>query len=98
MKLFISYRRDDARHLTDRIYDRLVTQFGKAAVFKDVDAIPLGVDFRGHLTESVAQCDVVLVVIGRNWLSVRDASGRRRLDDENDLVRAEIELALQDGV
>ncbi len=43
--IFISYRRSDNPDATGRIYDRLVAEFGKAKVFKDVDSIPLGMDF-----------------------------------------------------
>lgn len=48
-KILISYRREDSAHVTGRIYDRLVQQFGRTAVFKDVDSIPLGIDFRTYL-------------------------------------------------
>src|SRR5262245_25569344 len=67
-KLFISYRRDDSADVTGRLHDRLKSQFGDEAVFLDVDAIPLGVDFRMSLTDAVNQCDVLLAVIGDHWL------------------------------
>jgi hypothetical protein len=44
--IFISYRRDDSVDITGRIYDRLVQHFSRDTVFKDVDSIPLGIDFR----------------------------------------------------
>lgn len=91
--IFISYRRDDSSDVTGRIYDRLVQHFGKQSVFKDVDSIPLGADFRKHLGDSVGRCDVLLTVIGRQWL-IGDV-GQRRLDDIRDFVRIELEAALQ---
>ncbi len=91
--IFISYRRDDSSDVTGRIYDRLIQRFGKHSVFKDVDNIPLGVDFREHLADSVGRCDVLLTIIGRQWLS--GDLGQRRLDDARDFVRIEIEAALQ---
>jgi hypothetical protein len=94
-KIFISYRRADSRKDAARIYDRLVEAFGKENVFKDVDSIPLGKDFRGILREAVAQCDVQLVVIGKQWLDIRDEFGKRRLDDPNDFVRIEVASSLQ---
>ncbi len=94
-KIFISYRRADSRKDAGRIYDRLVDAFGKDAIFKDVDSIPLGADFRGILREAVAQCEVQLVVIGKQWLDIRDESGARRLDQPGDFVRIEVETALQ---
>ncbi len=92
--IFLSYRREDSRHQAGRLHDRLVTHFGPSQVFKDVDSIPLGWDFREVLTERVAACDVLLVVIGDRWLSVVGQGGARRLDDPGDFVRIEIEAAL----
>jgi formylglycine-generating enzyme required for sulfatase activity len=94
-KVFISYRRDDSADVTGRIYDRLTAHFGTKNVFKDVDSIPLGIDFRQHLTRAVSGCQVLLAVIGRSWLQAGNAAGQRRLDDPRDFVRLEIEVALQ---
>jgi hypothetical protein len=76
--LFISYRRSDSEAYTGRVYDRLVQHFGREQVFKDVDAIPLGVDFRTHLKSVIANCHAVIAVIGRSWLDARDEAGARR--------------------
>jgi hypothetical protein len=94
-KLFISYRRDDSADVTGRIYDRLVQHFGGNRVFKDVDSIPIGVDFRKYLRSLVDQCDTMLAIVGDDWLMLRDSLGRRRLDDPGDFVRIEIEAALE---
>jgi len=93
-KIFISYRREDSDAESGSIDDRLVAKYGRANVFKDVDTIPLGVDFRRVLTDEVAECDVMLVVIGRQWLSVTDAHEQRRLENPSDFVRIEVEVAL----
>jgi len=98
IKIFLSYRRSDSRHITERIYDRLVTQFGSEHVFKDLDSFPLGTDFRQALEEMVGQCHVLLLVIGERWLSLSDKSGARRLEAENDYVRTEIDIALRRGI
>jgi formylglycine-generating enzyme required for sulfatase activity len=94
-KVFISYRRDDSAGQAGRVHDRLAQEFGRDLLFMDVDAIPLGADFIKVLREEVAQCDVLLAIIGPNWLNVRDEEGNRRLDNENDFVRNEIATALQ---
>jgi hypothetical protein len=93
-KIFISYRRNDSSYPADSIYKALASVFGKEALVFDVDTIPLGVDFRVHLSGEVARCDVLLAVIGDNWLDARNEAGERRLDDPNDFVRIEIEAAL----
>lgn len=95
LKIFISYRRADSRKDAGRIYDRMAEAFGKEHIFKDVDSIPMGKDFRGVLREAVAACDVQLVIIGRSWLTITDDAGRQRLTDADDFVHIEVESALQ---
>jgi TIR domain len=96
--VFLSYRRDDSSDVTGRIYDRLVQRFGDKGVFKDVDSIPLGVDFRKHLGDSVGQCRILLVIIGKNWSANLKNPGKRPLDDPRDFVRIELETAIQRGI
>jgi len=91
--IFISYRRSDNPDAVGRIYDRLVSEFGKARVFKDVDSIPLGQDFRGHLNAVVSDCAAVLAIVGPKWADVRNEAGQRRLEDPDDFVRIELEAA-----
>ncbi len=50
-KIFISYRHDDAPDMTERIFERLVGEFGKDTVFMDVVAAPFGVPFRNTLAK-----------------------------------------------
>lgn len=80
------------------MYDRLVAEFGRGNVFKDVDDIPLGLDFAEHLDKAVSQCQVVIVVIGKTWTTVVDENGNRRLDSQDDFVRIEVESALKRGI
>ena len=93
--IFISYRREDSADITGRISDRLIQKFGKDAVFKDVESIPLGSDFRKHLKDAVGRCDVLVAVIGRQWATIENENGRRRLDDPRDHLRIEVESALE---
>jgi hypothetical protein len=95
LNVFISYRRKDSADVTGRIYDRLTQHFGQSSIFKDVDAIPLGVDFRVHLDQAVGKCSVLIAVIGNQWLTETDSDGKLRLNDPRDFVRIEIESALK---
>ena len=97
-RIFISYRRSDSADIAGRIYDRLIDKFGRGPIFKDVDSIPLGVDFKEYLDKKVSECNILLAVIGKHWLDASDASGKRRLEDASDFVRIEIESALQRGI
>jgi uncharacterized membrane protein YeaQ/YmgE (transglycosylase-associated protein family) len=94
-KIFLCYRRDDAGGDTGRLSDRLVREFGDDSIFMDVDGIRLGTNFVKRLTAEVQSCDVLLAVIGPNWLDARDEEGHRRLDNPHDFVRIEIGAALQ---
>ena len=97
-KSFVSYRRDDSLDATGRIYDRLQKEFGDGSVFRDLDSMPFGVDFRDHIDKRLADCDVCIVVIGNKFLTVPDKSGARRIDDPRDHVRIEIETALKRNI
>ena len=94
-KIFISYRREDADEAAGRLSDHLVNQFGQDSIFMDVDGIAPGRDFRKVIDETLTECDVLLGVMGRNWLDIKDEAGKRRLDNESDFVRLEIASALR---
>ncbi|MEE4108219.1 MAG: toll/interleukin-1 receptor domain-containing protein, partial [Halieaceae bacterium] len=96
--IFLSYRRADTSASAGRIYDRLQSHFGADQVFQDVDTVPLGVDFREFVAQKLKHCDVLLVVMGDNWLGVIDGEQERRIDRPEDLVRLEVEAALQRGI
>ena len=96
--IFISYRRSDSADITGRIYDRLVDEYGRDSIFKDVDSIPLGTDFKEYLDRKVSECSFFLAIIGDHWLDAKDDSGTKRLDDPQDFVRVEIESALEQGL
>jgi hypothetical protein len=93
VRIFICYRREDSAEMTDRICEYLTARFGRERVFRDLHSIPLGVDFRRHIEAAVGGCDVLLAILGAQWLEIQNA-GRRRLDDPTDSVRLEIEAAL----
>jgi hypothetical protein len=93
-RIFISYRREETAYPAGWLYDRLADRYGGGQVFKDVDSIQLGDDFVEVITRAVGSCDVLLALIGDQWLTVTDEHGRRRLDDPDDFVRLEIEAAL----
>ncbi|MEO6562351.1 MAG: tetratricopeptide repeat protein, partial [Nitrosospira sp.] len=92
--IFISYRRDDSAASAGRLYDRLAHHFGKEQVFRDVDAIAPGAEFAKVIEERISQSNVLIAIIGKNWLSAGTAEGKRRLDDPKDHVKAEIREAL----
>lgn len=95
-RITISYRREDSEEITGRIYDRLVGHYGEQMVFRDIDDIPLGVDYRTHISNILDESDILLAIVGPRWLGPR--ASRSRIDDTGDLVRIEVESALRKGM
>jgi hypothetical protein len=91
--IFISYRRGDSAGYTGRLFDHLRQRFPER-VFMDLDTIQPGSDFVEMIEQAVGCCQVLIVMIGPEWLNLTDAAGRRRLDDPKDFVRLEIATAL----
>ena len=95
--IFISYRRDDEPYAAGHIYERLNLHFEEDDIFFDIDTVPFGVDFREYISGIIRKCDILLVIIGDNWLE-KDSRGRTRLESPSDYVRIEIELGFSSGV
>jgi tetratricopeptide (TPR) repeat protein/formylglycine-generating enzyme required for sulfatase activity len=93
-QIFISYRREDSWGVAGRLFDRLSAPFGREQIFMDIDSIELGENFVKLIETTVAKCDVLVAVIGNNWLATKDEHGDRRLDNPADWVRREIGTAL----
>jgi len=92
--IFINYRREDSRNIAGRLRDRLADAFGRTNLFMDVDSIPPGRDFARLLNDRVATCEILLAVIGPNWLDIKSEEGNRRLFAADDFVALEIAAAL----
>lgn len=92
--MFISYRRDDSAGWAGRLGDDLADRLGTRHVFRDVE-IPAGVDYERHIEHVLDSCQVVIVVIGPQWASARGSDGTLRLEQPGDVLRREIERALE---
>lgn len=93
--IFISYRREDSAPYAGRVCDHLRRTFPSTSVFMDIDAVALGADFVNAIDSNLSQSAVVLAVIGPQWESVRDLTGRRRIENPEDYVARELSAALQ---
>jgi hypothetical protein len=60
----------------------------------DVDTIQPGEDFIERIEQTVGSCDVLIAVIGKQWLSSVNEQGQVRLADPEDFVHLEIRTAL----
>lgn len=95
--IFISYRRGADSGFAGRLYDRLEASFGRQRVFMDVASVAPGEDFVDVLKSRIVGCDLLLALIGREWLAATDATAQRRLQNADDFVRIEIGAALAQG-
>jgi len=96
--IFISYRREDSEGFARGLFQSLVEHFGSDQVFMDVEDIELGLDFVEAIDKSLTSCGVLLVLIGKEWLSCVDEDGQPRLNNPEDFVRMEVASALRRNV
>lgn len=92
-RIFISYRRADARGYAGRLEDTLKSYFGPGRVFRDIGGINPGEDFKAAIDNTILEAGALIVLIGPNWL-VRNDAGTPRLHESGDHVAGEIMAAL----
>lgn len=92
-RIFVCYRREDCPYAALLVHAKLAAQLGHQAVFIDTETIRPGDNWEARLETALAQCDVVVPIIGRNWCRSQPemSSGKK------DYVEWEIETALQNN-
>jgi hypothetical protein len=97
--VFVSYRRSDRPSAARQVADALRARFGSERVFFDTRDLVPGTDWHRDIEDRVRAADVVVAVIGPQWVTIADERGRRRVlqPEEEDVVRTEIEAALRGG-
>src|SRR5271156_588127 len=94
-KIAISYRRADSEAMTGRIFDRLIAHYGKDAIFRDIDDLPICTDFRVHINQTLLKTHILLAIVGPQWLGMASDGSADRIQEESDPVRVEVETALR---
>jgi TIR domain len=89
-RIFINYRREDTAPNASRIYEWLSERYGDDQVFMDVDTIEPGLDWMVAIDRAVGSADLVLALIGTDWLNEFE----RRGFGSDDPMRHELETAL----
>lgn len=97
-RVFVNYRPADSKPWAHRIADALADRFGRDHVFLDEPSIRPGADLSEAIRHAFSKVDVLVAVIGPDWLTLQSDDGFRRIDEPGDLVRSEIETALQGGI
>jgi len=93
--IFISYRRDDGMDTAQLLQRDLQKMFGDDAVFLDTYTMKAGDEFPVELQNAVINSLIVIAMIGKNWKG-SDPRVNRLLQDD-DWVRKELEMALNDN-
>jgi len=93
--IFLNYREEDTLYHLGPLDYRLKVHFGPQRVFFARRRIDPGDDWRETIAEAIDLCRVMLVLIGPRWLTATDETGCRKLDKKQDIVRWEIETALE---
>jgi hypothetical protein len=89
-KIYLCYRHDDASRNVGHICDHLHKAFGRENIVRDIYKTVRHDQFPAFMKLAVAECQVMLVLIGQRWLDVDPRTGQRYLDNPNDAVRLEI--------
>jgi hypothetical protein len=97
-RVYLSHRRSDSAAETGRVVAALRRRYGRRAVVVGPPAVRWGSSLREEVGRAVSRCDVVCIVIGTDWTTSTNSSGRRRLMHVRDPVRVEVETALHAGV
>jgi hypothetical protein len=97
-QIFINYRHQDTAYQAAWLYTLLSQDFGREQVFIDFGSLELGDRFPLTIANSITSCKTLLALMGKDWLDAKDEEDKRRLDDPDDFVRFEIEVALKSDV
>lgn len=96
-KIFISYRRVEGEYAAGALGRELRRHFGEEQVFRDKEDIGGGQAWRRQVLLEIDRGCAMLVLIGQDWAHIKDAQGRRRLDNPEDPIRLEIADGIKDG-
>ena len=93
-KIFLSYRRDDVPGYVARLEDDLERDFGSDRVFRDVEDIVGGSEWKAVIEKNLRESAALVLVIGKHWESIWKA----RENDPVNYVVLELERARELGV
>lgn len=95
-RIFVNYRREDTLGTAGALASSLRASLEGGNVFFD-GALESGQPWPDEIRNALQRSSVVLVLIGKRWLTAADDYGARRIDKEDDWVRVEILTALDAG-
>jgi hypothetical protein len=94
-RVYLSYSRNESSATVNRIAEYLQHEFRESTVYRARDELPsAGSDFSSNVKSALEESDLVIVLIGPNWMGKIDPG---REDPSGEAVRREVELALERG-
>jgi hypothetical protein len=94
--VFINYRYVDNPLGVAGIRQHLAGEFGPELIFRDCDSLEAGTHYPTGIRAALENADVVLAVIGPQWLTLTDPeTGMRLIDRPADWVRQELATAFR---
>lgn len=96
--IFVNYRQSDSQHAAMAIAAILKQSFAEGEVFIDRSSILSGRDWPKSISNALETAQVLVAVLGEDWLRCWDEHGRRRIDHPNDWVRLELSRAFERGI
>lgn len=93
--VFVNYRTVDERFGAAYAHDALARRFGRDRIFLDHVSIAPGERYASRLRDALEQAQVLVVLVGPEWLADEPGTGVRLIDREDDWVRKEIRRALE---
>jgi len=99
-RVFVNHRADDGDQLALLIERDLSHRFGRQHLFLSSRSVLAGDDFDRVIRKRVRRCDVLVAVIGPDWLTISDLGDpkRRAVDNPADWPRREIVEAYANDV
>ena len=97
-RVYLSHRRSDSAAEAAGVVAALRRRHGRRAVVVGPPHVRWGASLRDEVRHAIWGCDVVCVVIGTDWTTSTNGTGRRRLTLVRDPVRVEVETALRAGI
>ncbi len=96
-KIVVSYRREPDQFVAGHLSRELRSKFGESQVIRDKESIEGGVSWKQYVLNEIDRDTALLVLIGKDWGTVRGTGENRRLDNPDDPIRLEIADGLRDG-
>lgn len=90
--VFINYRRRDEAYAAALLDEKLSRTIGPEAIFRASRSIRAGQDYEAAILAAIAECQVMLVIVGQNWPG---RAGFTTTDPREDWVQREITEAFE---